>query len=596
MSAIDPPATAAAAPKIDILSPSLRRGLLAAILLVAAVLRLYRLDQIPPPMNSDEASRGYDAWSLWETGRDQFGEFLPFLLRSFGPGDYPAAASAYIAAPFTGLLGPGALGIRLATALAAIATVLIVYLWLYRERGAVLALLAAFLLAVNPWHVRMSRWAPEANIAPFFLAIGLYFFTRAGFIREPDRKAPASLLTAFAAGLLLGVGAWVYHAPRFMIPVMLIGLFILVVPFSAWAHWRDTFARRRLLGLVAGLAIGTIPLTYSLWRHPERLLGRVQFTSVFSDKTLRSPHDPNPDDFNWGRRISTAARQYTWYFNPVALGWNSEVDPGVITPGHSWMTLPEVALFLVGIVHLLRTCRRDRFHRLLLVWLLIYPLPAAMAVGPAPNPLRAICGLPILAIVAAVGANWLRSLPWGTVLSPALLVGVAIHGGITARFYVTELPAMLAHHNNAELFVAFKWAAQSPHEWDAIYVTPRVNQPQAVMLVATRFDPHSLQQATRIDVPWSSGYYQTLQIDKWHFLPKRGQDPWELTDLPGLLTAHPRGSRILVLCRPYSTSRNQYECPWGEIIRTFSAGDVVWLEARRIVVGQTPLPSTQPPG
>ncbi len=582
----------AAAPKIDTMSPSLRRGLLAAILLVAAILRLYRLDQIPPPMNSDEASRGYDAWSLWETGRDQFGESWPFLVRSFGPGDYPAAASAYIAAPFTGLLGPSPLGIRLAIALSGIATVLIVYLWLYRERNATWALIAAFLVAVNPWHVRMSRWAPEANIAPFFLAIGLYFFTRAGFLREPNRNTPANPLTALAAGLLLGIGAWVYHAPRLVVPLMLIGLFLLVVPFRAWAGWRNSVVRRRFVCLIIGLFIGTIPITYSLWRNPERLLGRVQFTSVFSDKTLRSPHDPNPDDFNWGRRISTAARQYTWYFNPIALGWNAEVDPGVTAPGHSWMTLPEVVLFLAGIVFLLRTCRRDRFHRLLLVWLVLYPIPAAMAVGPAPNPLRAICGLPILPIVAAVGANWLRSLPWGSVLSSALLAGVVIHTSITARFYATELPAMLAHHNNAELFEAFEWAAQSPNEWDAIYVTPRANQPQAVMLVATRFDPHSLHQATRVDIPWSSGYYQTLQIDKWHFMPKRQPEPWELIDLPGLLATHAPGSRVLILCRP--PSRGRPECPWGEIVRTFSAGNVVWLEARRIVIGQTSLPPPAP--
>jgi len=586
MSATDTPEPAAAS-KIDNLSPQLRRGLLALILLIAAFLRLYRLDQIPPPMNSDEASRGYDAWSLWETGRDQFGEFLPFLLRSFGPGDYPAAASAYVAAPFTGLLGPGPLGIRFAIALSGIATVLIVYLWLYRERSATWALIAAFLVALNPWHVRMSRWAPEANLAPFFLTIGLYFFTRAGFLREPDRKTPASPLIALAAGLLLGIGAWVYHAPRLVIPLMLIGLLILVVPVRAWTDSRDSFVRRRSIAIVIGLFIGTIPITYSLWRTPERLLGRVQYTSVFSDKTLRSADDPASGHIDWGYRVMIAAGQYTRYFNPLALGWSSEVDPGVTSPGHAWMTLPEVALFFAGIVHLLRTCRHNRFHRLLLVWLFLYPVPAAMAIGPVTNPLRAICGLPILPIVAAVGASWILSLSRGRTVVSALLAGVVLHAGITARYYVTELPDQLAHHNSADLFEAFEWAAGRPDDWDAIYVTPRANQPQAVMLVATRFDPRSLHHATRVDIPWSSGYYQTLQIDKWHFLPKRGPDARELADLPGPLEAHPPSSRILVLCRPHGADRGPNEPPFGNLIRTFSAGGRVWLEAREIV---TPAP------
>jgi len=105
------------------------------------------------------------------------------------------------------------------------------------------------------------------------------------------------------------------------------------------------------------------------------------------------------------------------------------------------------------------------------------------------------------------------------------------------------------------------------------------------MLVATRFDPHRLHQSKRVDVPWSSGYCQTLQIDKWHFLPKRGPDPWQLDDLPELLATHRPGSRILILCRPYNPGRGQFECPWGEIVRTFSARDArVGIEARRVVI------------
>jgi len=38
-----------------------------------------------------------------------------------------------------------------------------------------LALIAALLLAISPWHFSLSRGAFEANLTTFFLPAGLYF-------------------------------------------------------------------------------------------------------------------------------------------------------------------------------------------------------------------------------------------------------------------------------------------------------------------------------------------------------------------------------------------------------------------------------------
>jgi len=579
----------------DALPAWTRRGLLAAIVLIAAFLRLYRLGDLPPPMNADEASRGYDAWSLWQTGRDQFGVHLPAFLRSFGPGDYSSATSAYLSAPLSGLTGFGVRGIRLTTALAGIATVLFVYGWLNLVRCGRWALIAAAILAVNPWHVRISRWAHEAHLTPFFLAAGFYFLARAGFFGRSDHThEPAPdlqtdrrvnirpSLWAAASGLAFGLGAWSYHAPRLVIPLLMLGIAALA------GRTRNAIPHRargfQWPAVALGLVIGAMPILWTLVQHPERLMGRVKYTSVFSSETLKSPGITDQADPGMARRVLTAGRQYLWYFDPVMLAWRSEVEQGLTAPGYSRLTLPEIVLLGCGIVRLILTCRRDVLHRVLLIGLLLYPLPAALSVGPAASSLRAVCGMPILMIVEALGATWLLGRPAARFALGALVAGMLVHGVATARFYVNELPARLSHANGEELFEAFTWAAQFEHEATAIYVTPRANQPQALMLVATRFDPDRLHKSTRVDIPWNAGFDQTLQIDKWHFLPKRDPDPWELTDLPGLVAAHPPGSRILILCRPFSPSRGQFECPLGQVVRTFTARDGrVWLEARTVV-------------
>src|SRR5438105_8632884 len=155
-----------------------RLGIL--IFAIAALLRLPALDRVPPPLNADEASRGYDAWCLWETGADRYGERWPLFLKSFGPGDYTAAISAYLMVPAIALFGPGTAAIRLPSAVLGVLTVVGVWLFVRRILGAPTGILAALLLAVCPWHIKMSRLGHEAGLVPFFVTWGLVGMAQAG--------------------------------------------------------------------------------------------------------------------------------------------------------------------------------------------------------------------------------------------------------------------------------------------------------------------------------------------------------------------------------------------------------------------------------
>src|SRR3989337_4038272 len=55
-----------------------------AVVLVAVALRFYQLDRIPPGLIIDEASEGYNAFSILHTGKDRYGQIFPILFRSFG--------------------------------------------------------------------------------------------------------------------------------------------------------------------------------------------------------------------------------------------------------------------------------------------------------------------------------------------------------------------------------------------------------------------------------------------------------------------------------------------------------------------------------
>ncbi|HLY26294.1 MAG TPA: hypothetical protein VKQ72_08135 [Aggregatilineales bacterium] len=98
--------------------------LLALIVAGAGLIRLYALGTYPQRFNQDEMVQGYDAWSLWQTGRDHHGALLPLNFQAFN--DYIPPLGNYITAPFVGLFGLDETTTRLPTAVLGIATIVLV--------------------------------------------------------------------------------------------------------------------------------------------------------------------------------------------------------------------------------------------------------------------------------------------------------------------------------------------------------------------------------------------------------------------------------------------------------------------------------------
>src|SRR5688572_9788793 len=137
-----------------------RYALLLVLTCLALVLRVWRLDRVPPGFHVDEASFGYNAFALLHTGRDEYGARLPLIFRAFG--EYKRPAYVYAAVPAVALLGPTPLAVRLPAALAGTLAVPLLYAvaaLLLRRPGP--ALCAAGMLAVSPWHLQFSRGAWE---------------------------------------------------------------------------------------------------------------------------------------------------------------------------------------------------------------------------------------------------------------------------------------------------------------------------------------------------------------------------------------------------------------------------------------------------
>ena len=65
-----------------------------SIIVLAIILRFWQLGENPSSLDWDEASLGYNAYSVLKTGRDEYGSQFPLSVRSFN--DYKPPLYTYL--------------------------------------------------------------------------------------------------------------------------------------------------------------------------------------------------------------------------------------------------------------------------------------------------------------------------------------------------------------------------------------------------------------------------------------------------------------------------------------------------------------------
>lgn len=150
--------------------------LLLLILLLAVFLRFYQLGNIPYGSTGDETAYIYNAYSIWHTGKDVMGNFLPL---SFNFHSSESPVPVYLTAPFVGILGLNLFNARLLSALLGVGSVFILFLlasYLFNNKW--LGVISAFTLAISTWALQIDRELWDVDFAKFFYLLGIYIFIK----------------------------------------------------------------------------------------------------------------------------------------------------------------------------------------------------------------------------------------------------------------------------------------------------------------------------------------------------------------------------------------------------------------------------------
>ena len=162
---------------------------------LGATIRLWDFPSVPPGVNVDEALSTYEAYSVAETGHDQWGTQLPAYFPAWGSGQ--SVLLAYLSIPVLKVFGLGLVSARLVSVVLGILS-LPLFFYCLRPWGRYPALCGLLLLGLAPWHFMLSRWGLDCNIAPFWMLLGCITLSRAISNRQPRWIIPSLLPFAVA--------------------------------------------------------------------------------------------------------------------------------------------------------------------------------------------------------------------------------------------------------------------------------------------------------------------------------------------------------------------------------------------------------------
>ncbi len=370
--------------------------ILGSIIFLAAFLRFYTITQTPPSLSHDEVAIGYNAWSILQTGKDEYGASYPVLFRSFD--DYKLPGYIYFTSLAEAIFGLNAFSVRFTSAFLGSLTVILLYFlvnemlreqdsfypWIKDSPKETLSIFAAAVLAVSPWHINFSRGAFESNGSIFFIVFGTYLL----FLSLRKKKAIIFAAISFAFSL------YFYYTTRVLVPSILLAFFII--------YRKKLFQIKK--EVVIAIATGGIFLTPLLPAMFSSGLARVNQVSIFESKEVSEPYrqfliehgNKFPEKLFYNSKMAYALQFVDNYLKNFNLDYYFTTGTGPMGLLYLW----ELPFVLLGIYVVLRNPARWKW--IPIVWMVATPIVGGVTMG-QPNALRTLPNAVIISFFTALG-------------------------------------------------------------------------------------------------------------------------------------------------------------------------------------------------
>ncbi|KGE19450.1 glycosyltransferase family 39 protein [Paenibacillus wynnii] len=438
---------------------------LVVLFLSGAAIRILYIGSIPGGLNQDEASIGYDAFAILHYGIDRNGIHLPIHLISWGSGQN--ALYAYLSMPFILVFGLTPFSVRAVSLLMGLLGMIVFYLFskaLFKSKSAGLA--AMFLIAINPWHIMMSRWALESNVLPTLILIAAYCAL----------KSFQSPKWSYGFTVIAALSLYAYGTAYFFIPV-----FALAV--AAFLLYNRMLTLRTAVWNVVLFVLLALPILLFIIINHWKLQSIV--TLLFSIPKLTTPRVEEISSLFGGHLWAAAGANFRNFISLIVSGtdglpWNAISPYGYAYP----IALP---FAVVGLILMLQSLwNKERASGppfLILLWLIVSVL-MSLITDVNINRINVIF-YPLLFLIVEGFLGLARKVKAAGVASTALF---SIFFVLFATAYFRDYPQRIGPAFYESFGEAVQYA--SIESKGKIYVTDQVNMPYIHVLFYEKVNPH----------------------------------------------------------------------------------------------------------
>jgi 4-amino-4-deoxy-L-arabinose transferase-like glycosyltransferase len=484
------------------------------ILIFAILIRFINIGSTPS-INADEAALGYNAYSLIQTGKDEHGTSWPLHFKSFG--DFKPGGYVYLAIPFIKFLGITPLAVRLPNLILSVLTILFLYKLVFLlSKNNKLALIAATVLTLSPWHIHFSRGAWESSAALSLIVIGTYFFFKS--ITEKFVKNFSIFVILYVLSL------YIYHSARLIAPLLALTLVIL--------HFKNLVKKlpQILIPIFLG-ALLALPVMFSFLNNGGT--ARIDGVGLTADQGPINRanelinHHNNVKLINRGMHnkrllyLISWAQKYTSHFDLNFLCINGDEVPRSKVPEMGQIYLIELPLLILGLIFLFRSKIYNlRSTVFVIAFLLIAPIASSLTYQ-APSALRALSMVVPLSILIALGIYSFFSLFKNKIILRIIsIIFIIIYGYFVAYYF----DAYFVHYSKRYPYAweygfdqLVPYLESQKNNYDQVYVTNKYDQPYILFLFFSKYPPEKIQSEIKLTTPDQYGFSTVSNFDKYTF-------------------------------------------------------------------------------
>ncbi len=362
---------------------------LSTILVIGFLLRLIKLDSIPLGLYSDEASIGYNAYCISETGKDEYGETFPVYFKAFG--EYKNPVLVYVASLFIKAFGPTIFSLRFASCFLGLLAIFFTYKLAKLYFNKPVALIAALLLAISPWHIHYSRISMDPIAFPTFFIMGFYFLSVG--LKKRDKYILFSSVP-------LVLSLYSYAIAKAFVPLFV--FFFLLFNVKEVLRKKQAF-----ITLIFLISIMLVPMINSTLhsgiqdRFNMLSISNEYFSLSRAKEEIKNTKYYFLADNNTALLCTIFIKNYFKHFSLDFLLKNGDRNPRHHIGNRGQLLLFTFVIAIIGFFYLI--FKRDRVLYIFPTWLILFPIPASLTWESLPHASRTICALPIFEILASVG-------------------------------------------------------------------------------------------------------------------------------------------------------------------------------------------------